>query len=355
MTPLVRPWCSLLLAAVFAAAEGCAQLDLKKPLDWPSGADEKPGVPEKVVAIWSDTVLHQPERTPTRGFGGRLMFYGKDDRPVKVNGTLVVYAFDENGRDPTDHRPDRKYVFPPEQLDKHYSKSDLGHSYSVWVPCGKVGGPQQEVSLIVRFIPSGGGPVVVGNQSRQLLPGADSAVAQQTAPGGAAPRVHAAAAPPAQAPATTPGVQLTSHEVRAPGGEAESGPPRRTEMGTTTINVPPRFGRFPTAATCAPVNSPAQGAPAPQVPATGPIPATQAALPPGQPAPATRQGPGRPSVGYPPSRPQPQGGPFVPPTRDRVRMQPSPVTSPYRQRPAPQPANEYGSAGYLPAAGPVAN
>ena len=112
---------------------------------WPFNSEEKPGKPDKIIAFWSDTVLTQTGRPPIRGFGGRLMFYeGKKEEPIKVEGTLVVYAFDETDRDANNTRPDRKYAFTPQQLPLHYSKSKIGHSYSVWLPWDEVGGPQKE-------------------------------------------------------------------------------------------------------------------------------------------------------------------------------------------------------------------
>ena len=102
--------------------------------------------------------------------GGRLMFYEKEGEPIKVEGTLVVYAFDENGRDPGSARPDRKYIVTQQQLPAHYSKSKIGHSYSVWIPWDEVGGVQKEISLIVRFEPKNGA-AIVGEQRRLLLPG----------------------------------------------------------------------------------------------------------------------------------------------------------------------------------------
>ncbi len=137
---------------------------------WPFNKD-KPGKPDKIVALWSDTVLTQTGRPPIRGFGGRLMFYeGKKEDPVKVEGTLVVYAFDETDRDPNNNRPDRKYVITPQQLPLHYSKSKIGHSYSVWLPWDEVGGMQKEFTLIVRFLPKEGA-TAISDPCRQLLPG----------------------------------------------------------------------------------------------------------------------------------------------------------------------------------------
>ena len=133
---------------------------------WPFNKDDKPGKPDKIVALWSDTVLTQTGRPPIRGFGGRLMFYeGKKEDPIKVDGTLVVYAFDETDRDANNTRPDRKYVFTPQQLPLHYSKSKIGHSYSVWLPWDEVGGLQKEITLIVRFQPREGEAVLSSRAS----------------------------------------------------------------------------------------------------------------------------------------------------------------------------------------------
>ena len=171
MPALPRLLYLLLPAATLTLLSGCTQLDLKKPLSWPFASEDKPKVPDRVVAVWSDSVLYKADRPPVRGFGGRLMFYGREgDEPIKVDGSLVVYAFDEAGRDPGNARPDRKYVFPSEHFDIHYSKSELGHSYSVWVPWDEVGGEQKEISLIARFLPANGAPLI-GEQAQHLLPG----------------------------------------------------------------------------------------------------------------------------------------------------------------------------------------
>ena len=99
------------------------------------------------------------------------MFYGTDrDRPIKVDGTLTVYAYDDTGRDPTECIPDRKFVFKRSQFAGHYSKSQLGHSYSFWIPWDEVGGLQRKITLVCRFEGKGGG-IVVSDLASQILPG----------------------------------------------------------------------------------------------------------------------------------------------------------------------------------------
>jgi hypothetical protein len=227
--------CALLLTAAVWAS-GCASLDLERPNVWPFSKEDDPRVPTKLVAIWTDAVSTSPDASAARGFGGRLTFYdGKTNKPVKVDGTLVVYLFDEEGRDPGNAKPDRKYVFNKEDWSKHYSKSELGHSYSIWVPYDEVGGPQKEISLIVRFAPTAG-PTVVGEQTKQVLPGAKAVAKDEGSKPGAA---HPAG------PANAEGrVALASHEEavgESRPGAADAASSRR--MMTTTIRVPPGNGR----------------------------------------------------------------------------------------------------------------
>lgn len=140
---------------------------------WPFRDKDKPqqGIPVRMVGAWTDTVMTQGAQKPQRGFGGRLMFYDKEGKkPILVDGQLVVYAFDEAGRDPTNNKPTRRYVFPADQMPIHMSKSELGTSYSFWLPWDEAGGPKTEVSLICRFEPKGGA-VVTGEQTKHLLQG----------------------------------------------------------------------------------------------------------------------------------------------------------------------------------------
>ncbi|MCA9259541.1 MAG: hypothetical protein KDA61_10100 [Planctomycetales bacterium] len=121
--------------------------------------------------MWSDAIMNQPGLPGVRGVGGRLMFYGEsDDKPLSVNGTLSVYAYDdavENDQTPT---PARKFVFLPEQFKERASQTNLGQSYNVWLPWDEVGNPARQLTLVARFEPLEGA-VVLSEPSRQLLPG----------------------------------------------------------------------------------------------------------------------------------------------------------------------------------------
>jgi hypothetical protein len=245
------------LAATLLLATGCRgpwSKDWKVSDMWdvdvtPWSADEpQPEVPQRIVNTWTDAVLHQSGKKPQRGFGGRLIFYGTEgDKPVLVDGQLVIYAFDESNREPTDNKPTRRYVFPPDQVARRMSKSELGPSYSFWLPWDEVGGAQTEVSLIARFEPKGG-PIVVGEQTRHLLPGESAPARIVNNPAGpklpdgipTRPAMPTLAELAAQAQGGNNQVQLASYQA---GAEASVQPPAEPgrRMVTTSISLPENF------------------------------------------------------------------------------------------------------------------
>ena len=218
-------------------AAGCAQLDWKQPVAWVSRAEDEPQTPARMVVVWTDAVAQHPDRRPTRGFGGRLMFYGpEDDAPIRVDGALVVYGYDEEGRDPKDTQADRKYVFTREQFATHYGKSKLGDSYSIWVPWDEeVGGPRRQVALICRFQPVDG-PAVVSEQTVSALPGASTPIAMKV--GEQADRADSVGF-------QATGVRPVAHHAPIPQDHAEGQTETVDEprIKTTTIPIPPHFGR----------------------------------------------------------------------------------------------------------------
>ena len=162
--------------AVFLVA-GCANPELVK-LDkladkLPLGGDQEragESAPSRLVAIWSDAVYTQPGKPAIRGFGGRLYFYDANNRPVAVHGRLVVYAYDDSNHNAPAKEPSRKFVFTADQFASHYTPSDLGPSYSLWIPWDPVGGVRKAISLLPVFTCTNG-QVVMGHQSINILPG----------------------------------------------------------------------------------------------------------------------------------------------------------------------------------------
>ena len=169
-TGLVMILCTLILCTFSGGCATWSKRDTAKPKDhetasllnrlpWRGGgkADEEPQPypqPVKMAATWTPDTLVQTGRTPTRGFGGRVFFYNEKSQPVPVDGTLIVHGFDDSNK--TDQRQLKRFEFTPEQFTRHFSQSDLGASYSVWIPWDAVGGDQQRISLVASFKPSKG-------------------------------------------------------------------------------------------------------------------------------------------------------------------------------------------------------
>ena len=170
-----------IVISTLALSSGCKSLsDSTKALDdsMPWNAEQAAQrkheeSASRIVAIWTHDVLSVPTSGAVQGFGGRMYFYNRKQEAVEVDGQLVVYAFDDTDNPTADHsqrQPNRKYVFRADQLSSHLTKSELGPSYSFWLPWQKLGGHGKKVSLVPVFIPNEG-TVINGLFSKVTLPG----------------------------------------------------------------------------------------------------------------------------------------------------------------------------------------
>jgi hypothetical protein len=132
----------------------------------------KDAPPESMVVIWKDAVLDKPGTTSVRGFGARIYFHDTKNDPVRVEGDLTIYGFDDSDKndEKSSRTPSKKFVFTNEQLQSHFSESDLGPSYSVWIPWEPVGNYRKTVGLVPIFKTSDG-KIINGGSSNNVLPG----------------------------------------------------------------------------------------------------------------------------------------------------------------------------------------
>ena len=127
--------------------------------------------PVRMAVMWSDGVYDEVGKPKTAGFGARIYFYNADDVPIKVDGELTVYGY-EDEKQQSGHSADRKFVFRQSEFQSHFSETSLGNSYSVWIPWEKVGGLRKSISLIPIFKASTG-KALRGDLSVNVLPGID--------------------------------------------------------------------------------------------------------------------------------------------------------------------------------------
>ncbi len=165
---------STLIAASMLLSSGCTTIpamgSISKKMPW-SKNKEKPKPhpnPARMAVTWTPDTLVQTGRAPTRGFGGRLFFYDEKTKPVSVDGDLTVHAFAESANG--EQGEVKRYHFTAEQFAHHFSQTDIGASYSVWIPWDAVGGEQIRVSLVPSFR-AANGKLVQGEQALVGLPG----------------------------------------------------------------------------------------------------------------------------------------------------------------------------------------
>jgi hypothetical protein len=141
-------------------------------LSWSFGLpkEKKLDEPVKMFVTWTDSVYTQLGKPPTRGFAARIYFYNKNYEAIEVDGSLVVFGYDDSSRDDANRKADKKFVFTPEHLAGRFSNTQIGASYSVWVPWDEVGGPKKSISLLPVFR-SEEGHIVRGEQIVSILRG----------------------------------------------------------------------------------------------------------------------------------------------------------------------------------------
>jgi len=147
-----------------------SKADIARKMSWSKdkGKPKPYPNPARMASTWTPDTLMQTGRTPTRGFGGRLFFYDEKTKAVAVDGELTVHAFAENADGSQGEV--KRYHFTPEQFTTHFSQTDIGASYSVWIPWDAVGGDQTKVSLVPSFR-AANGRLVQGEQALVGLPG----------------------------------------------------------------------------------------------------------------------------------------------------------------------------------------
>jgi hypothetical protein len=210
----------------------------KKDSSWSFMKKKEYQVPQSLHVTWAHDTLTLPGKPATRGFGGRFYFYNEKTQAIPVDGDLVVYGFDDtnvqHGKEDLEHA-DKRFRFTAEQFTTHFSESELGASYSVWIPWDEASGPQRKIMLIPTFVTKDG-RLVRGAAAKLNLPGRTT----EEQPG----LIRQASA---VIPTALPG-QITNHrQAFQPSSDGRGSPDLSTPTGmlngtsglrTTTIQVP---------------------------------------------------------------------------------------------------------------------
>ena len=198
-----------------------------------TGKNDERKMPTRMAIMWKDAVIHGVGSNPTAGFGGRVFFYNAEDEAVMAEGELTIYGYDDENKSTA---ANHKYVFPQDDFQSHYDNNGLGHSYGVWIPWQKLGGPRKSVSLIPVF-KTADGRLIRGGQSLVVLPGA-APKEQMLA------KTDITAWPPTRKTASHQRSNNSgSRVVLASAESAIEGKYGMRNIKTTTISVPKDLGR----------------------------------------------------------------------------------------------------------------
>lgn len=174
-----------LIVAVCSAA-GCAGTEL---LNWrwhnvPRASDDNPVV--RILCIWEPAEGTGLDGLPTRGFAGQMFFFTAGSPiPVRVDGDVRVYLFDNYGTPDEQSKPIHQFDFIDDAWTIHLHKGTLGPSYHVFVPYVRKHPYQVSCGLRVRLKPPSG-PALFSDMVHVTLPGPEPPAESQ--PNGAAPR-----------------------------------------------------------------------------------------------------------------------------------------------------------------------
>lgn len=160
----------------FMTGSAASKKKKKDSGSWFSFKKKEYQIPQSMNVTWSNDILTLAGKPPTRGFGGRFFFYNEKNQAIPVDGDLVVYGFDDTftKHDSEDlGQADKRFRFTSEQFTTHFSESELGASYSVWIPWDEAYGDKKKIMLLPTFMTKDG-RLVRGAAANLNLPGKSS-------------------------------------------------------------------------------------------------------------------------------------------------------------------------------------
>ncbi len=145
---------------LLALGSGCSGLPIlkSKRAQIPEANSKNPVV--RVISVWEPSEGQGLDGLPTRGFAGQLLFFTPgNNSPVRVNGDVRIYLFDDQGTPEERSKPIHQFDFVGDAWTVHLQNGALGPSYHLFIPYTKRHPYQCRCSLRARLTPKDGPPV----------------------------------------------------------------------------------------------------------------------------------------------------------------------------------------------------
>jgi hypothetical protein len=119
--------------------------------------------PVFVFPFW-EPVIRQQNGEVQHGYAARVFLYDKSHKPIKAEGAMDVCCFEEKPG-LFNNTPTKIVTFRPEDMELLYCESELGPSYTIWIPWDEKDSDAPQVSLLVKFRPVKGGDALMSQQA----------------------------------------------------------------------------------------------------------------------------------------------------------------------------------------------
>jgi hypothetical protein len=169
----------LLGLTVVCTLSGCATLQFPWDQKVPEASAKNPVV--QITCLWEPSEGRDQDGHPSRGFAGQILFLAnKGGTPVKVNGEVSVYVFDDQGTLEEQARPLHHFKFDSLAWSQHLRVGTLGPTYHVFIPYTRKGTFEANCTVRVKLSPADGQPVFsdscnipLRGKKRNLVPAAE--------------------------------------------------------------------------------------------------------------------------------------------------------------------------------------
>jgi hypothetical protein len=149
------------ILASAALSVGCATFD-NFDLPWsqrvPEASRSNPVV--RILCLWEPSEGRDPNGMTCRGFAGQVLFLGnRGGSPVKVNGDVRVYEFDDLGTPDEQTAPLHEFEFQGAAWERHMKVGSFGPAYHVFIPYMRPGTHEANCAVRIRYKPNQGEPI----------------------------------------------------------------------------------------------------------------------------------------------------------------------------------------------------
>jgi len=173
MMPLHKTAIACSLGITLMVASGCQHLNLTRERslkDVPISDASNPIV--EMVCLWEAADGIGLDKKPCRGFAGQLLFFsGQNKAPIRLDGDLRIYVFDDASGIEERGKPIHQFDFDAGACTAFLTDTNLGAAYQMFIPYTRKGSHLANCEIRVRYTPKNNGNPVYSKMAKVILPG----------------------------------------------------------------------------------------------------------------------------------------------------------------------------------------